>query len=1271
MTSLDKHLDITMLVAFVSILVETSIKCALKSMSNPPSIQEGIPEEPDMTVEEYLKSMKPEKPDMTVEEYLKSMKPDEPDMTVEEYLRSMKPDEPDMTVEEYLKSMKPEEPDMTVEEYLKSMKPEEPDMTVEEYLKSMKPEEPDMTVEEYLKSMKPDEPDMTVEEYLKSMKPEEPDMTVEEYLKSMKPEEPDMTVEEYLKSMKPDEPDMTVEEYLKSMKPEEPDMTVEEYLKSMKPEEPDMTVEEYLKSMKPEEPDMTVEEYLKSMKQEEPDMTVEEYLKSMKQEEPDMTVEEYLTSVKPEEPDMTVEEYLKSMKPEKPDMTVEEYLKSMKPEEPDMTVEEYLKSMKPEEPDMTVEEYLKSMKPEEPDMTVEEYLKSMKPEEPDMTVEEYLKSMKPDEPDMTVEEYLKSMKPEEPDMTVEEYLKSMKPEEPDMTVEEYLKSMKPEEPDMTVEEYLKSMKPEEPDMTVEEYLRSMKPEEPDMTVEEYLKSMKPDEPDMTVEEYLKSMKLEEPDLSLKEYLRSLISHKTPTSGHFELSSDTYSSTCEISRQFFPDEIQFRTVSLLYFGSHEPSINPIGIEKNTGMLTQIVFGSIVSVEDKAVSLACESLDHAVERQYDDYLPLYSMIVESDDSMPSEVIYPHDNELLSHEPCPFAKDFPSPDTQTDIGNIEVITLKEIVLEEISPNHFDSYLWDEEPKVLTNENKSGVVEELYIDDGMKAPADNEFLNLDSYILPDVSDNLPRDMSTCTSLASEHNVVLPEFSHPLRHCTELVIFKRRCDSLPLQVTLLFVDFRKMSPLLRRPQVKSLIAAKEVNKCTSRTEKWREFTTIQCPCLSVLYQEIDTGKQFQLGRIYHEVSIGRLSKRKKDKQNTPLEKQNAPKIDEIIKSIDRRHEKGGRDRMKQLKVPETFSKTYQPRKKELKESDRKGKRRLLEDRWKQTVVKNQKKDEHIGKRYKEIDINTSEVINLEDVIKSSTLEELPSGMKDLKADGKVLDYLQSNHDHLKTNGTVVDEGMKKPESVDELKGDVKSNRSPFRRSRSRQSRDIPRVVLKRTKTLPAHFGSHPNSEDGTETFTDSDDGSVFAITGSPFISPRASFRRPFPKHFSDSECGSMVEASSSQKQPDRDGSSFAITGSYERLEKDLETSGTETVTEDSSSGSGKRRNRGYDSDLSSSETFIDSEDGSTFAITGCHFRRLSSDGSSFAITGSPGLLEFGSNSPSVGSTSEEERLVEKESAFAMTGRRSQSSVASDEGLQGSLHSQKHNQSKKKLATFV
>ena len=1211
------------------------------------------PGKPDMTVEEYLKSMKPEEPDMTVEEYLKSMKPDEPDMTIEEYLKPMKPDEPDMTIEEYLKSMKPDEPDMTIEEYLKSMKPDEPDMTVEEYLKPMKPGKPDMTVEEYLKSMKPEEPDMTIEEYLKSMKPDEPDITIEEYLKSMKPDEPDMTIEEYLKSMKPDEPDMTIEEYLKPMKPDEPDMTVEEYLKSMKPEEPDMTIEEYLKSMKPGEPDMTIEEYLKSMKPDEPDMTVEEYLKSMKSEEPDMTVEEYLKSMKPDEPDMTIEEYLKSMKPEEPDMTIEEYLKSMKPDEPDMTIEEYLKSMKPEEPDMTVEEYLKSMTPEEPDMTVEEYLKSMKPEEPDMTVEEYLKSMKPDEPDMTIEEYLKSMKPDEPDMTIEEYLKSMKPDEPDVTIEVYLKSMKPDEPDMTIEEYLKSTKPDEPDVTIEEYLKSMKPDEPDMTIEEYLKSMKPGEPDTTIEEYLKSMKPEEPDMTIEDYLKAMKPEDTSTTRQYSL--------CDIWKEIYPKKFNFRSVSLLYFGSHVSPLRPTSIDEHAKSGKQTISVRVISVENKFVSLSFKSLDETMKISSYDYLTSHPNLVESSDIGSLPTAESKTDELLFPESYPSANRTPD-DIPTDIESSERITIKETSLEETSPYYYDSNRLDESCELLNTDGKTEVSEESIVIDEEKIPKDDWLVDRCSSPSSGGFDNLPQD--NFQSLSCEDII-----EYPLRHCTELLVFRiKRQNILPWQVTLLLVDFPTLSPSAYKPQDQLVVSEREAAACNELARKSEEASFVELPALSILFQEVYSGKQLQLGKVYQEVSIGRFSKKTKEEKTKS-------KTDEIIKGLDRKYGKRYGESVKKLKLPDAFSKKMEGKKRgdESKGVERgatgvKGKRQLLEDRWKQTVVESEKKDDHIARKYREIDIKTSNVIDLGDVSKSSALEELPLGMKELKGSAKVSAYLQSNRGHMNANGVVAPDPVKRTEAAD-VSDSFKTNRSPFRRSRSRQNRDIPRVVLKRTKTSPARFGQIGDSEDGTENFTESDDGSAFAVTGSPSVSPRASLRKPSRKFYSDSDDGSAFAIAGRHKRLDSDGSAFAVTGNYKRQDTDSDISETDAMTasDDISSGSGKRRNRGYTSDLSSSETLIESEDGSVFAVTGSHLRRLSSDGSSFAVTGSPDLSESRKNSPPTCSTSDEKGLTRKESAFAMTGRRSRSSIASDE----SSHDERPNQTKKKLATFV
>ena len=1093
---------------------------------------------------------------------------------------------------------------------------EGPDMTVEEYLEVMKPEEPDVTVEEYLKMMKPKQPDMTVEEYLKMMKPEEPDMTVEEYVKMMKPEEPDMTVEEYLKVMKPKEPDMTVEEYLKMMKPKEPDMTVEEYLKMMKPEEPDMTVEEYLKMMKPEEPDMTVEEYLKMMKPEEPDMTVEEYLKMVKSKEPDMTVEEYLKMVKSKEPDMTVEEYLKMMKPEQPDMTVEEYLKMVKSKEPDMTVEEYLKMMKPEQPDMTVEEYLKMMKPEEPDMTVEEYLKMMKPEEPDMTVEEYLKMMKPKEPDMTVEEYLKMMKPKEPDMTVEEYLKMMKPEEPDMTVEEYLKMMKPEEPDMTVEEYLKMMKPKEPDMTVEEYLKMMKPEEPDMTVE------------------------------------------------------------------------IKAISVIYFDHRKSIICPVIPEQYSDTNVQVIISvSTFSVEDRGVSIIYPPFDHFISGPPDEYSSLNSMFRKSYNDILFQIVSPHDLEMQSQQPFTIGEKLAAPGKPNQIDDSEIVTLENLILEEIYPDCLDASTWNDDPQITNDSNKSDVLEENLVDDVKTDPADNDFLDMTSLVAFDDTDIDSQDKLDTSTTESFRSEPLMQPS-ALSHCTEMIIFKVKHSKLAWHVTVLVLDFPRGSTSKNKPQDQSPSSGSEAAECNKHVKEPMELKNVEYSALSVLYCQVHWGEQLQLGKLCHEVSIERFSKRARDvptkKRGTrgvPIEQREArvvaserptsSKISDIMKDVDRRYGKNSGEKVKQLKVPEVFTKSNQAKKeREKPESDIKQRRKLLENKWKENVVENQRKDQESSDNYK--DIETTEVIDLSDVVKSCGSEKLPFDVKELKGNAKVSAYLQSNCDNMRPASTVADDQLKKTEEVEELQEKVESNRSPFRRSRSRQSRDIPRVVLKRSKTLPAQFGSSVGSEEGTETFTESDDGSMFAVTGSPGVSPRASFRKRSPKFYSDSDDGSAFADTGSHQQLPSDGSSFAVTGSYIRSNEDhgISEPGLTTESEENSGGTKTNRSQGYDSDLSSSDTLVDSENGSTFAVTGSRVRRLSSDGSSFAVTGSPGLPKPGNSFLLPGSGSEEEGLVEKGSAFAMTGRRSQSSITSEDS-QDTDPKQKPKAARKKLATFV
>ena len=206
------------------------------------------------------------------------------------------------------------------------------------------------------------------------------------------------------------------------------------------------------------------------------------------------------------------------------------------------------------------------------------------------------------------------------------------------------------------------------------------------------------------------------------------------------------------------------------------------------------------------------------------------------------------------------------------------------------------------------------------------------------------------------------------------------------------------------------------------------------------------------------------------------------------------------------------------------KDDELKGKRKILEAKWQRGIVGKESRDSEKMKSYNGFDVNTSEIIDLEDVIKSSAVEQLPSGINELKGDAKVSAFLLSMHEHLTTKDSMVSEEAEiELKNEEEFERDIKTNRSPFRRSRSRQSRDVPRVVLKRTKTLPARFGIGADSEDGTETFTESDDGSTFAITGSPAVSPRASLRGRPARYYSDSEQGSAFAVTKTRTRLDSD----------------------------------------------------------------------------------------------------------------------------------------------------
>ena len=1122
-----------------------------------------------------------------------------------------------MFVKDYLKSMKPEDQDLTVEEYLKSMKPEDQDLTVEEYLKSMKPEDQDLTVEEYLKSMKPEDQDLTVEEYLKSMKPEDQDLTVEEYLKSMKPEDQDLTVEEYLKSMKPEDQDLTVEEYLKSMKPEDQDLTVEEYLKSMKPEDQDLTVEEYLKSMKPEDQDLTVEEYLKSMKPEDQDLTVEEYLKSMKPEDQDLTVEEYLKSMKPEDQDLTVEEYLKSMKPEDQDLTVEEYLKSMKPEDQDLTVEEYLKSMKPEDQDLTVEEYLKSMKPEDQDLTVEEYLKSMKPEDQDLTVEEYLKSMKPEDQDLTVEEYLKSMKPEDQDLTVEEYLKSMKPEDQDLTVEEYLKSMKPEDQDLTVEEYLKSMKLEDQDLTVEEYLKSMKPEDQDLTVEEYLKSMKPEDQDLTVEEYLKSMKVE--GASIK----------------FDVE---------------PRIFELRAISLFYFGDHGNCHLSTDSQSSIEVLRFNVMGRRIIIEDRVVSLVYQCIGDNSSAYTKGFVSFCTNALEESVELPTN----DDSFGL------FQIDSYGSYSEDDAR----IILDDISLEEINLNIDDSI--NQVSNAIDVTEFVDAVEESVVENVRILPR-----NTDQSCFEDLNDV----NSVAQEVVDEDQVCLDELtafsSLPRRssYHTEMIVLKIFARSIVRFVTLQFMGFAgSQTEFIETPEEQTVQSTFDSSEADSR-----DRILVQCSEVSTFFQEIKPGTNREEGSIYKGNQGGRLSSTRK---NHPPENWSVSKTKNFVKEVESRVRDSRADSENQPLIPDDFLRGDKPIPKEGKFVNVKEKVESFERGWDERVMEKGCKDATFSKKYRGVEIETTEILDVSDAPQSSALEELPLCMNELKGRAKVSAFLASNREHLISNV-----GMPDNKEDSNIEKSIEMKRSPFRRSRLRQRRDVPRVVLKRARTLPLRFRKGDESEEETETFTESDDGSSFAITGSPSISPRASLRgRPF--HFySDSEDGTALAISGIRVRHDSDGSSFAVTGGpkYQYGSAQMDKM-TESEDGNVSALTAETNNRFIDSQLSGSETIIDSEDGSAFAVTGSSHRRVDSDGSSFVVTGSPSWRSTQNISHFFDSNSEasdpeflanrERLLSESGSTFAMTGR-SQSSVASEEDLSDRSPSLRRSSERKKLATFV
>eukprot|EP00112_Aurelia_sp_Birch-Aquarium-sp1_P011100 Seg2340.11 transcript_id=Seg2340.11/GoldUCD/mRNA.D3Y31 product="hypothetical protein" protein_id=Seg2340.11/GoldUCD/D3Y31 len=1283
----------------------------------------------DMTVEEYLKSMEDEKKprEMTVEEYLKSMENEKKprEMTVEEYLKSLEDDKKprEMTVEEYLKSMENEKKprEMTVEEYLKLMEDEKKprEMTVEEYLKSIEDEKKprEMTVEEYLKSMEEEKKpcEMTVEEYLKSMedkkKPRE--MTVEEYLKSLEGEKRpcDMTVEEYLKSMEDEKKprEMTVEEYLKSMEDEKKpcEMTVEEYLKSMEDEKKprEMTVEEYLKSLEGEKRpcDMTVEEYLKSMEDEKKscDMTVEEYLKSMEDEKKphEMTVEEYLRSMEDEKKphEMTVEEYLKSMEDEKKpcDMTVEEYLKSMEDEKKphEMTVEEYLKSMEDEKKprDMTVEEYLKSMEDEKKprEMTVEEYLKSMEDEKKprDMTVEEYLKSVEDEKKpcEMTVEEYLKSMEDEKKprEITVEEYLKSLEGEKRpcDMTVEEYLKSMEDEKKscDMTVEEYLKSMEDEKKprEMTVEEYLKSMEDEKKprDMTVEEYLKSMEDEKKpcDMTVEEYLKSMEDEKKprEMTVEEYLKSMEDEKKPR----DMTVEEYLKSMEDEKK--PHEMTVEE----YLKSMED-------EKKPHEMTVEEYLKSMADEEKPRDMTVEEYLKSME---DEEKPHEMTVEEYLKSMKNEKsISPYNNVSVHYfgdedQVAEFTRVNKIYDDSTDATMKVLCRLLSVECRNVSLAYegldHDQSFSDLGREFRVAEALPYKLESLTVDESDCLPqckeTDKSPTNIfeDPYTNEDLQNIVIEDLKLEEMRFDENAPSLFDFESEWRVCglpQGRPPVNERCKQT-------LIDEIKPEFKIDDNDLDDL---KDLNLDTFalyQTDNISNEKVLRKP------RNVDSKRGFigpSSGEVDDErhIHIGSLVLEELKVEDCSFEESSRPDyipMDDVQHDIEEEQSQYLVDDIMfediMFEIPEYFPIPD----KELASNNFQDDLITYSESTHPTFHHTQMRVNKIGSVLPEpcVSVQYFDVSLLPHVLMYDIA--VPDKREAARAFSRKFDQQSSNFDTSDTwkvlhfcAVSVLFAKIQRSEKIGEVPG--KKIQKKAKRSRSRHSRDVPRVVRKRQK--PPTVNGHDADVSGTESFTESETGSSFAITGSPFTSPRSSFRgKKWDPRTSRYELPSESE----------DGSTFAVTGSLKSLDEDSQLSDVDTIG-DSDAGSlfavtGSRNN--LDRELSESDTVIESEDGSTFAVTG-NRKRLDSDGSSFVLTGSPKKFKGSSQSSSNVDLSEEDRRdgecsrskSEVESAFAVTGRRSVDSLTSEDDVVDGAKLKRSNgvtKRKEKLATFV
>ena len=1060
---------------------------------------------------------------------------------------------------------------------------------------------------------------------------------VEDLTIIMEGQEPkDMTIEEYLAMMREDKEtkDLTVEEYLAMIKvDQEPkDITVEEYLEMLKEvrEPKDMTVEEYLSLIKEEQApkDKTVEEYLAMMKegQEPKDTTVEEYLAMMKEEQApkDTTVEEYLSLMKEdrEQKDMTVEEYLEMLKEvrEPKDMTVEEYLSLIKEEQApkDKTVEEYLAMMKEgQEPkDTTVEEYLAMMKEEQApkDTTVEEYLLVMKEgQEPkDTTVEEYLLVMKEgQEPkDITVEEYLAMMmEDQEPkDTTVEEYLRMMKEdqEQKDTTVEEYLAMMKEgQEPkDTTVEEYLAMMmEDQEPkDTTVEEYLAMMKEgQEPkDTTVEEYLEMMTEDEEpkDMPIDEYLKMIELRR-NMKVDEILSQMKTRKL----------EQFTSTFEFTRETLSRLDPFKIFSVCYLHDHPVDPECKSMEKGD-KLSQIdieILGRFVTVEERTVTLEFETIEslQAFEGTDEDILVNGTHVQEAG----MECVLPV-TEFESH-----MSKYDDTVPECDQIALENLVPEIVLFEENFPLHKDT--------AIENSVHRSMKEEDILQDNWKK--DKEI-----------------DLDSCLA----DKVHFSSKTHPRRHCTEILVFKRSVKTLPWVLTLQFFESPAVVSSFERKAESRIDAIKIDSKSNN------EIAMLSLPCqlrlvqdktVSVIYQTVTSKYSLESSRsmpaFYQEVDIkakrqvhGRFSVRPRAEGDRKV----------LRPENDKRQTES-----KALKIPPVFKKTDGGDDRILVKKDNcaMNRRKLLEEKWQKSLREN---DSLKSQEFRGIEIKTSNIIDVGDAMKSSALEKLPFDVDELKGNAKVSAYLFSK-------GRQVYGEAETEDSILETTNDSevgKGRKTPFRRSRSRQSRDVPRVIMKRQKLSAAQFGHQDDSEiSGTETFTESEDGSAFAITASPSVSPRASFRSHLREN------GFTAE----------DGSTFAVAGSPLPHTRESDLSEAETIPE-SEDGSifaltGSVKGQVSESELSSSDTVVESEDGCTFAVTG-NRSRLISEGSSFAITGSPIPIVF-----------EDDTVLARDrhhngSAYAVTGRKSRSSESTDEDL-AAREPRRRDKNKSKLATFV